>query len=401
MITINSKKECMGCYACSNICPKKCISMERDNEGFSYPNVNFDICIKCGKCIKVCPIINKTIISNEPIAYACINKDETIRMKSSSGGIFTLVAEQILDNGGVVFGACFDEDFGVEHSYIETKDELHKFRGSKYVQSEIGCIYSQVKDFLKQKRKVLFTGTPCQIEGLKSYLGQVYENLLCIDIVCHGVPSPIVWQKYISHREECSGSQVRKIDFRQKSEGWKRYSVSFLFNDNTEYLQTFDNDLYMKAFLRDICLRPSCYSCEFKTLNRQSDITLADFWGIEFIIPEMDDDKGTSLIFVNSSKGQAILEKISDKIIYKEVDIHQAVTYNPAVIKSANYNRKRYNFFKDLDKLPFDSLVIKYCIDDIFLRVKRKGKFFIYTIMKKAGLSNIVKNIRLQRDSKK
>lgn len=382
MITINDKKDCMGCHACANICPQNCISMENDTEGFLYPEVDYDKCIKCGLCIKVCPIINKKTVQNDPIAYACINKNESVRLESSSGGIFTLIAEQIINKDGVIFGAGFDENFSVLHSYIETKEELDKFRGSKYVQSKIGVTYKQVRDFLKQGKHVLFTGTPCQIGGLKSYLGQPYDNLFCIDIVCHGVPSPRVWQNYISYRENSAGAQARRIAFRLKNEGWKRFSVSFLFNNDTEYRQPLDKDLYMKAFLKDIFLRPSCYNCAFKTLHRESDITLADYWGIQYMLPEMDDDQGTSLIFVNSVNGQSMLKQIKDNILYKEVDINKAISYNSAAIKSAGYNPKRDAFFEGLGKLSFDQLVKKYCSDSLYVRTKRKAKSIIHKVLK-------------------
>lgn len=382
MITINNKKDCMGCYACSNICPQNCISMKDDNEGFWYPQVENDKCINCGLCIKACPIINKTTLENEPYAYACMNKDEAIRLESSSGGLFTIIAEQIIDQWGVVFGARFDDRFSVIHSYVETKEELYKFRGSKYVQSKIGDTYKQVKHFLDQGKEVLFAGTPCQIGGLNSYLGKSYDNLFCIDIICHGVPSPIVWQKYIACQENHAGASTRRIAFRHKKEGWKRYSVSFLFQNNIEYHQTLDKDLYMKAFLKNICLRPSCYDCEFKTLHRQSDITLGDFWGIENVVPEMDDDKGTSLIFVNSPKGQSMLEEIRDRISCKEVDINQAVSYNSAAINSVEYNPKRDCFFLDLGKSDFERLLRKYCSDRLLVEIKRKVKSVVQALLK-------------------
>lgn len=392
-LEIKDKKDCMGCHACSNICPQSCISMDTDSEGFWYPKVNYDKCIKCGLCVKVCPTINKITVENNPKAYGCMNKNETVRLESSSGGIFTLVAEQIIDCDGVVFGVGFDEDFEVVHSYIERKEELNKFRGSKYVQSKIGDTYEEVKDFLKQGREVLFTGTPCQISGLKSYLGKEYDNLFTMDNICHGVPSPKVWDKYISYREKEAGSPPRRIAFRLKNEGWKLYSVSFLFNNDTEYRQTLRKDLYMRAFLKDVCLRPSCYECEFKSLHRQSDITLADFWGIQNILPEIDDDKGTSLIFVNSAVGQTMLDRIKNKIECKEVDIDKAVSYNSAAIKSVAYNPNREDFFGELDQLDFDKLVKKYCTDKLEVRVKRKVKSTIGVILKKTGTINLVKSI--------
>lgn len=379
-IEIINKKDCSGCCACLNICPKNIITMEIDSEGFYYPNVDYKKCSKCGLCKKVCPIINKINVKNHPHAFACINKDEDIRMKSSSGGIFTIIAEYVIDNGGVVFGAGFDNDFQVIHSYVEKKEELDKFRGSKYVQSKIGFTYKEAKAFLDQGRQVLFTGTPCQIAGLKSYLQKNYDNLICVDFVCHGVPSPKVWRKYILYRERSAGLSVQKITFRNKDEGWKRFSVSFLFNDNTKYQQTLSNDLYMRAFLKNVSLRPSCYDCKFKTLHRRSDITLADFWGIQNIMRELDDDKGTSLVFINSTKGEFILDYVKQKILYKEVDINQAVAFNPAAIKSVPYNYKRNDFFKYLDQKPFDILVKKYCDEKIYVKLERKIKQYLHQI---------------------
>jgi coenzyme F420-reducing hydrogenase beta subunit len=397
-IKIKTKKDCVGCYACANICPENCILMLSDEEGFWYPEVDYSKCFKCAKCINVCPIINYKTIKNEtikddPVAYACMNKNESIRLESSSGGLFTVIAERVIKNEGVVFGAGFNKNFEVVHSYVESKEELEKFRGSKYVQSKIGDTYKQARDILEKGRNVLFTGTPCQIGGLQAFLKKSYENLLCVDIICHGVPSPVLWKKYIKYREEKAGSSTQRIAFRRKDEGWKRFSVSFLFKNNTEYRKTHDKDLYMRAFLKDVCLRPSCYGCRFKTLYRQSDITLADFWGIQNIFPEMDDDKGISLIFVNSTAGRVMFEQIKDKILCKEVNINEAVKYNSAAIKSVEYNPKRKNFFNEINDEPFDRLVKKYCTDKLTVRVKRRAKSVIRAVLEKIGLLNAVKNL--------
>lgn len=327
---IKEKKGCTGCYACANICPDSvnCISMVEDEEGFWYPKVDYNRCIECGLCIDVCPVLNYRVVENALTAYACINKDEQVRLESSSGGLFSVLSEQVIEDGGVVFGAVFGEKFDVVHSYAETREEIGKFRGSKYVQSKIGDAYRQAKSILESGRKVLFTGTPCQIAGLKSFLRKSCDNLLCVDVICHGVPSPKVWKRYIEYREEKAKSLTQRISFRLKDEGWKRYSVSFLFKNDTEYRQNFNNDLYMRAFLRNACLRPSCYECKFKSLHPQSDMTLADFWGIQNIASEMDDDKGISLLFINSEVGKEMFNKIRNEIIYKEVDINEAVKYN-------------------------------------------------------------------------
>lgn len=384
MINIYDKKEdCCGCFACENICPVKCVIMTSDDEGFWYPQVDYDKCINCSKCIEVCPIINKKEVHNHPVAYACINKNEHIRLESSSGGIFTLIAEKIIEDGGIVFGATFNEKFDVEHTHIETKDELSKMRGSKYVQSKIGKTYKDVKEFLESGRQVLYSGTPCQIAGLKSFLQKNYKNLFCIDIICYGVPSPKLWQKYILYRENIAKSKTRRISFRQKNEGWKKYSLSFKFQNDSEYCKSSDRDLYIKAFLINVCLRSSCYECRFKGINRQSDITLADFWGIQNLLPEMDDDKGTSLIFINSEKGKLIFDKIKDKCKNKEVNINEAVKFNPYVLKSVKLNPNRNNFFKNIDLIPFDKLVTKYCSESPFKVIGRKVKRKILNIITK------------------
>ena len=369
--------------------------MEIDKEGFRYPKVDYDLCINCNQCIEACPIISKKIVDNEPLAYACMNKNEEIRLDSSSGGIFTLVAEHVIDKGGAVFGACFNDSFELEHDYVKTKEDLSKLRGSKYLQSKIGNSYNEAKDFLDLGLIVLFTGTPCQIAGLKSFLGgKIYDNLVTIDIICHGVPSPEVWRNYVKFREKEANSQTQRIAFRQKNEGWKLFSVSFSFKNNTEYRKILNEDLYMKAFLKDVCLRPSCYDCEFKSLNRQSDITLADFWGIENVLPEMDDDKGTSLIFINSKTGQDVFNNISSNMIFKEVDINEAVKYNSAAIQSVKSNPNREGFMAEKDIFPFDKLVVKYCNEPLQIRIKNKVKSGVKKILVKTKLINIVNSAR-------
>ncbi|MEF9984509.1 MAG: Coenzyme F420 hydrogenase/dehydrogenase, beta subunit C-terminal domain [Oscillospiraceae bacterium] len=379
MITITDKFQCCGCHACAAICPQNCISMQPDDEGFYYPKINVDLCIQCNRCEEVCPVMEGSTLDHTPIAYAAFNKNEAIRMASSSGGIFTLIAEEIINQGGVVFGACFDTDFNVVHDFTEQIVELAKFRGSKYVQSKIGSTYRLAKSFLDEGRMVLFTGTPCQISGLKAYLQKDYDCLICQDIICHGVPSPKVWRKYIEHRESCAAAAAQRIAFREKNEGWKRYSVSFLFKNNTEYRQTADKDLMMQAFLQNVCLRHSCYSCSFKTLSRQSDITLADFWGVENILPEMDDDKGTSLVLLHSEKGKKLFDVIRNQLRYQRVNLTEAIKYNTAAIKSADLNPKRSEFMRNIDAMDLNKAVKKYCGDSFWLKCKR----IVYRVLSK------------------
>ena len=353
------KDKCVGCFACQSKCPTGCIELKPNKEGFLYPLIDYDKCIECGACNSVCPVLNVKKEEQKNIkTYAAYVKGEKLRLKSSSGGIFTAIAEKVIENGGIVFGAAFDERFNVMHKYVEAKEELACFRGSKYVQSSIGETYKQAKDFLENGRQVLFTGTPCQIGGLFSYLKKDYENLLTQDFICHGVPSPLVWRKYVEHREQVAGANARNITFRGKEKGWKTFSMEFGFNNNTEYTSDLFTDLFIKAFLNNLCLRESCYNCGFKTKYRRSDITLADFWGVEKILPEMDDDKGTSLVLLNSLKGREVFNKISDKLEYAEADFDKAIEYNSAIIKSVTRPIARDFFIKNVKAKRFDKAII-------------------------------------------
>lgn len=367
MIKITRKEECTGCHGCYNVCPKKCIDMNFDEEGFLYPSVDSDKCVECGLCEKVCPIIHTVEVKNEPIAVGCYNKNEKIRMESSSGGIFTLISELVIKSGGVVFGAEFDENFNVRHSYVDNIEGLHKFRGSKYVQSTIGNSYYDAKQFLEQGRQVLFSGTPCQIAGLKRYLQKDYDNLICQDIVCHGLPSTYVWEHYKNFI--ANGRRISSVKFRDKSTGWKTYSLKIDFDDGYSYKDIGNENSYIKGFVRDFYLRPSCYECKYKTLHRESDITLADFWGIEANAPELDDDKGTSLIFVNSDKGKEYFEKIKKNVIFKIVDINKAVRFNPSAFKIPVYSNKKSIFYKRYKKENFNLVISKLMRENLLKKL--------------------------------
>ena len=385
MINIIEKTQCCGCSACYNICPKQAITMEEDEKGFRYPIVDEEKCIDCKLCEKVCPIISNQKVENKPKAYACINKNGKIRSESSSGGIFTLLAEEIIDMKGIVFGVAFDENFNVMHKYVENKEQLKELRGSKYLQSDIKEIYKQVKAFLEQDRYVLFTGTPCQVEGLKSFLQQNYDRLYTQDIVCHGVPSKKVWQKYLGNSKNMKYGKIKNINFRNKKDSWESYSMNIEY-DNYTYNINHNNDMYMKAFLQDLSLRDSCYSCHFKKFNRNSDITLADFWGISKIKPKLNDHKGISLVIVNSKKGEKLLGKIKDKCsIIEEVDIEETIKYNKSFITSAVQNKEREQFFKDLNSnMEFEKVVKKYTKNQSILKKSIKnGKRIIKKILRK------------------
>lgn len=309
---IESLKICSGCHSCFSSCPKNAISKKENVEGFLYPVIDDSLCIKCGKCEKVCPVLNNEEIKSEkiPEAYAIINSDEKIRLESSSGGVFSAIAEKVVEQNGIVFGVKLNKNQVAIHSFTDNLEGLSEFRGSKYVQSDIGKSFLECKSFLEQGRYVLFTGTPCQIEGLKKFLGKNYENLLCMDIICHGVPSPKLWKHYVNFQEKKLASRVVKTAFRRKFDGWKQFSLSFTFANDSEYCASLNKDSYLQLFLKDVCLRESCYQCSSKKLNRVSDITVADFWGIQNELPEMDDDKGTSFVLVHSEKGKKIISEL-------------------------------------------------------------------------------------------
>ena len=353
-----TKKDCCGCHACANRCPKQCITMVRDPEGFLYPQVDESQCIQCGLCEKVCPVINAVVpdASASPAAFAAMNEENQVRLESSSGGVFSALAKTVLAENGVVFGAAWTEDFKeVHHVAVTDVADLGALRGSKYVQSTVGTCYAQAKEALDQGRQVLFSGTPCQVEGLHTFLGKPYENLLTVDIVCHGVPSPSVWRRYLEECEKANGAPARDVQFRNKDTGWSSSAVKVVFANGKVQSRVLSEDYFVNAFLRNACLRPSCHDCRFKKLNRVSDVTLADFWGVEAICPEMDDDKGTSLVLVHSEKGQKLLEQLPLKLC--SVDLQAALKENHCAVKSSPVHPNRDAFMKALETQSFAQAV--------------------------------------------
>lgn len=354
MINIKNKQDCCGCSACSQRCPKHCISMQMDNEVFLYPHVDSSKCIDCHLCEKVCPCLNQEE-SQQPLScYAAKNKDEEIRKQSSSGGIFTALAEKVLVNKGVVFGACFDNNWQVIHTYIEKKQDIAIFRGSKYVQSQIGETFKQAESFLKEGQIVLFSGTPCQISGLNHYLRKQYDNLLTVEVVCHGVPSPKIWREYL---RTLNIVKIGSISHKDKSTGWRGYS--FTVKNTAEKVvfteRAYDNK-YMMAFNRNLTLRPSCFSCPAKAGKSKADITLADFWGIENIIPKMDDNKGTSFICGNTQKGKIYIKELNIQL--KQVDYQKTIQYNSCILKSTIEPTDRLRFWGEYKKRGIKVLLL-------------------------------------------
>lgn len=352
---------CTGCGACANICPKGCIHMEADAEGFLYPRIDETLCISCNRCSTVCPILSRSSETplDAPKAYAAHNLDENIVGSSSSGGVFTALAQNVLAEGGVVYGAAFRENFSVAHCRAETADQLYTFRGSKYTQSDVALSYQQVRDDLNAGRKVLFSGTPCQVAGLRCFLGKDYSDLLCVDIICHSVPSPKVWQEYLRELQEKADEKITSASFRDKRENWKGYYLRIGFADGREDLRRGNDNYYMKAFIQGLSTRQSCYNCSFKGQNRGSDITLGDFWGIENVCPEVFYDKGTSLVLIQSEKGQMVFEKIASRLEILEVNSSAALQGNPAYNQVFLPHRNREIFFWALGQEPLEQLVTR------------------------------------------
>lgn len=359
MINISDKHNCCGCSACVQACPKQCISFEEDEKGFRYPQVDSAACVDCGLCEKVCPVLHVGAPRKPLKVYAAINPNEEIRLKSSSGGVFTLLAESVINEGGVVFGARFNEQWEVIHDFTETKDGLEPFRGSKYVQSIIDDCYKHAKQFLLAGRKVLFSGTPCQIAGLKTFLGKEYENLLTVDVVCHGVPSPMVWREYLAEIAKDKEHNISYVSFREKSNGWKNYSIVVKDRIQNDLVnESFKKNLYMQLFLKNLSLRPSCYACKCKSGSCGSDMTIADFWGIQD--PNMDDDKGTSLFLLYTNCG----EKEIASCLKAETEYESAVKLNPYINISAKETKFVADFWFGFANARFQ------CMQSIFKEFK-------------------------------
>lgn len=343
MIRINDKAECCGCTACMNICPMQCIVMRRDREGFDYPMANPDICISCGKCEDVCPM-SHTADSTGPLLTLAARSPQFME-RSSSGGIFPVLASEVVCQGGTVYGAVLNQDLTVSHTDTSDMQGVERMRGSKYVQSELYASFEDVKYELSQGRKVMFTGTPCQIAGLKAYIGKDDPNLLLVDCACHGVPGPGLWGKYVNTLSEKYGMQIKDIRFRGKDRSWRKYD--FVISDaDSSVVTPHHKDPYMLLFLQDMTLRPSCYQCPFRKGGSGSDLTLADLWNVGEVAPEMDDDRGVSLILVNTLNGKETISKLG--LTALEVDSDIAMRRNGAFSGSLEVPQRRQEFFQGL-----------------------------------------------------
>ncbi|MCI6997556.1 MAG: Coenzyme F420 hydrogenase/dehydrogenase, beta subunit C-terminal domain [Eubacterium sp.] len=380
MIKIRKKEDCCGCTACMSVCPRQCIAMNQDNEGFLYPQVDETKCVSCGLCEKICPVQNCTEKEyTYPEAFAAYAINPEIRMHGSSGGIFPVLAENIIEMNGVVYGAAFDREFRVCHTRVTTFEELKNLYGSKYVQSNLNGIFNLVKEDLNNGKKSLFSGTACQIAGLKCFLGREYKNLYTCDVLCHGVPSPVLWEKFLMEQKLSRNVDIKAVDFRDKSTGWINYSFTIEFSNGEKRTIVYRQDDYMKMFLGNLSLRPSCYTCKFKKINRCSDISIGDFWGIERVLPSIDDGKGISVILLHSAKGRELLKKCEKELRTFQVDVDAALPITSDARRSVNKPKKRRRFFYIMKKSSFSQLK-KYTKPSFFERLKWKYKGFIGNI---------------------
>lgn len=381
MKKIIEKKRCTGCSACASICPKGAIKLVEDVEGFKHPKIDQDKCINCGLCKRTCPVLNTKENSSLKRCYVAYNKNDEVKKTSSSGGIFGAIAREVLDGNGIVIGAAFDENMKLNHIAIEKIEDLEKLKGSKYLQSDLDNIFTYIKSQINDRR-ILFVGTPCQVAGLHAYLKKDYDNLICIDLFCHGVPSPKLFNKYIKELESSNNSKVVKYNFRDKKTGWATYSNTASFENDKQISELQSNNSYMRLFLSDIALRESCYNCNFKVGNKYSDITLGDFWGVQKYYPKMYSKNGVSAIIINTEKGKKMFESISNNLKYKECKLEEIIAGNPSLEHSGKYPIHRNDFFEDINKLSIKNLSQKYAGIPIIKRIKIKVKRIIKKLIR-------------------
>ena len=354
MIRITDKAACCGCTACTSICPNGCIIMIEDDEGFKYPEVNPATCINCGLCEKVCPMKQPKTENRVLKVYSAKNNDETVRKMSSSGGVFSSLAQFVIRDGGVVVGCTLDESLRARHIVARNENELMAFRSSKYVQSELDGVFIAVKKDLREGKKVLFSGTPCQVAGLRKFLMKEYEDLFCVDVLCHGVPSPKLYKDYIDRKEREFGSRAVSINFRNKQKGWKRLFIEVIFANSDRYFKFSGFDPYMSLFLNNKSQRSSCFHCPFTTVSRQGDISLGDFWGIGKKYPDYDDDKGISMILVNSDKGRRLFNQVAPYICIRDSNIDLAMAGNKVLYEPIIGEESRNQFYADYVKEGYE-----------------------------------------------
>lgn len=363
-------EKCCLCMACSGACANGAIHFTKENNGFYYPEIDYERCVSCDNCEKVCPVLTKPLVHDieSSKAFAARSKDIEVCMRSTSGGIFFEAAKNILKNGGYVCGAVFTEDYQVCHMLTNKLSDLERMLGSKYAQSNTEESFPKIRAILEQKKLVLFCGCPCQCAGLRCFLEKQYDNLLLIDIVCHGVPSGEALKDYLATLEKRIGSVVNKLQFRNKVNGWHQSSVYIEFENGKKIIEPITINAYMRAFLNGTILKESCYSCQFKKLKAGSDITLGDFWGAEVTLPELDDNTGLSAVFVNTEKGMRFLKALDIELIPAEAE--NIIKYNHNVFEPSKPSEQRKIFYQYAQGYGLGNAI------EHFFQENRKHKFF-------------------------
>lgn len=392
MIEIHEKKNCCGCTACAAICPKECISMKEDAEGFLYPTVDKTKCIDCGACERICPILNaKPQQKIEQKAYIVQNKDQKVLRESTAGGAFTAIAKYALRHDGVVFGVELSDQLVARHIYVETEKDLARFRNSKYVQSDVGKdTFRQVKCFLNQGRFVCFSGTPCQIEGLKSYLKRDYETLITVDVVCRAVPSPLIFRKYVEYQEKKLADHIKTVRFRDKHYGYKYSTMNVITGKNKQkYYQGVESDPWLRAFFSNVCDRPSCHDCHFRKQYRVSDFTIWDCFHVGRFSQTLDNDKGATRVLVHSEKGEKIFDKIKDDFSYIKSKPEDIMAGAKEMKESVSANPRRDDFFRDANQMDGVQLFQKYFPDTPRVKVEHAVRLVCYQL----GIYGVAKKI--------
>lgn len=379
MIDKVSVRDCALCGACFNACPVDAIRFSKAYLDFRYPEIDATRCVGCNQCEKVCPILGDKSKQEDgyPIAFAAKSNDDSVRLHSSSGGAFYELASQMLRDGGYVCGAVFDESFHVRHIVSNTQEDIFRMMGSKYAQSDVGYCYREIKEKLNAGEKVLFSGCPCQVAGLRTYLGKSYKDLLLVELICHGIPSDQMLQTYIHMQEKKYGAKLKRMEFRNKAKGWHGSSVRMEFENHRIYSFPYTADAYTIGFLRNITLKSSCYDCHFRNFTAGSDITLGDFWGAEVELPE-DDNKGISAILVNSGKGMDIIDRCN--LALTPANVETVIKYNKNLLCSAALSPQRSLFYASADTNGLEKAIRRYLEESTIQKLKRQSRYALRCI---------------------
>lgn len=397
MLSIEDKTKCCGCTACKNICPQQCIKMEPDFEGFLYPKIDKEKCIECDACVRVCPVLKHQVIQDQyQEAYALRTKNDSDLKASTSGGFTTPLALWLFSQNGTLWTANFDEEWNVCHEKFDSADLRFKTsKGSKYVQSDLKDTFSNIQEELNNEKMVCFIGTTCQVYGLKSFLGREYDNLVTVDLVCHGTPSPKLWKKYVEYQEKCYGAKIEEVNFRNKTYGYHSGTMMIKFDNGMKYTGSARVDFMLKSFFSEISSRPSCYSCAFKDKYRVSDFTIFDCWHMEdLVFGVQDDDNGYTNVLIQSEKGKQIFKQIREQYDAYAVDVEKAIALDGIMVEhSATPHVGRCEFYKDIEQHDLKTHIEKH------IKIKKIDYFLeaSKTIVYKLGLMNILRKIRRVR----